>query len=334
MRVYPSSDFIDTDICFLAEVDVFGTVYYFSSFPIVLSVSGGGEVLYTGGLEDPDFFQSLEEIGQIKLSQDSVSMSLRFPFDVAKRQMLGKGIENASVTISYVTTRRSQSQQTFDERVPIFKVIIREPVYGYPDLDSGTVDFSVENEIFVSDSSLLRMINGDLTIIGQGQFSRGEYTGGQSIESVITNGIFSMENTFKGKVVPAVIGSPGRTKLENGTFDDFRATPAYLIALDISGPPVQGFFVIAGHPTGIDTVDFIDNQGEIKTSVPVLQAPGSKGQVFSYVQVSANDITITSITKRLNIFVAGQVQEGEQSLHTRETLYPEEEIFYIGLCPR
>ena len=46
MRVYPSIDFLETDICFLAEIDVLGAVYYFSSIPIVLSVSGGGEVLY------------------------------------------------------------------------------------------------------------------------------------------------------------------------------------------------------------------------------------------------------------------------------------------------
>ena len=109
MRVYPSIDFLETDICFLAEVDVFGTVYYFSSFPIVLSVEGGGEVLYTGGLSDPEYYQGLEEIGQVKLSQDSIAMSLRFPFDVARRQMLGKGIENAVVTISYVTTKKRQS---------------------------------------------------------------------------------------------------------------------------------------------------------------------------------------------------------------------------------
>ena len=52
----------------------------------------------------------------------------------------------------YVTTKKRKSEQTFDERIPIFKGIIREPVYGYPGLDSGTCDFSVENEIFVSDS--------------------------------------------------------------------------------------------------------------------------------------------------------------------------------------
>ena len=116
MRVYPSIDFLETDICFLAEVDVLGTVYYFSSFPIVLPTSTG-EILYQGGLSDPGFVQTLQEIGQVKLSQDSISMSLRFPFDVAKRQFLGKGVENAAVTISYVTTKSRQSQQTYEERI-------------------------------------------------------------------------------------------------------------------------------------------------------------------------------------------------------------------------
>ena len=332
MRVYPSIDFLETNICFLAEVDVFGTVYYFSSFPIVLSVSGGGEVLYTGGLSDPEYYQGLEEIGQIKLSQDSVAMSLRFPFDVARRQMLGKGIENAVVTISYVTTKKRKSEQTFDERIPIFKGIIREPVYGYPGLDSGTCDFSVENEIFVSDSSLLRMINQDLTTIGQGQFSRGNYEGGGLIESVISNGLLSAEKKFEGKIVPAVIGSPGKTTRPDGTTTNYPSTPAYIIALDASSPPVQGYFVIAGHPTEADTITFEDNNGNINFSVAVNQAPGAKGQVFSYVKVSANDIDIDVNKENLQYFCRWVgTGGGAISPYTGDTLSGGGDLLYWAL---
>ena len=331
MRVYPSIDFLETDICFLAEVDVLGTVYYFSSFPIVLPTSTG-EILYQGGLSDPGFVQTLQEIGQIKLSQDSISMSLRFPFDVAKRQFLGKGVENAVVTISYVTTKSRQSQQTYEERIPIFKGIIREPVYGHPGLDSGTCDFSVENEIFISDSSLLRMINQDLTTIGQGQFSRGNYSGGGLIESVISNGLLSAEKKFEGKIVPAVIGSPGITQRPDGTTTEYPCTPGYIIALDISTPPVQGYFVIAGHAVEADTITFEDNNGNANFSVAVNQAPGAKGQIFSYVKVSANDIDIDVTKDNIQYFCrwvgAGG---GAISPYTGDTLSGGGDLLYWAL---
>ena len=302
MRVYNSIDYLETDICFLAEVDIRGTVYYFSSFPIILSVDGGGEVLYNGGLSDPEFVQVLEEIGQIKLSQESVALSLRFPFNVAELQMLGKGVENAVVTISYVTTKKRQSQQTYDERIPIYRGLIREPVYGFPNLDSGVCDFSVENEVFISDSSMLKKLNGDLVSFGQGQFSRGDYTGGGLIESVISDGILSAEKKFEGKIVPAIIGNPGTTTRVDGTSTNFPATPAYLIALDPTSPPIQAFFVIAGHIVDADTVTFEDNKGDVNFSVSVNSAPGSKGQIFSYVQVSENDINIDTDDNSLEYF--------------------------------
>lgn len=43
MRVYPVIDFLETEICFLAEVDIKGTIYKFSSFPIELDNNGGGQ---------------------------------------------------------------------------------------------------------------------------------------------------------------------------------------------------------------------------------------------------------------------------------------------------
>ena len=321
MRVYPSIDFLETDICFLAEIDILGTVYYFSSIPIVLSVSGGGEVLYGGGLSVPDFVQTLEEIGQIKLVSESVSLALRFPFDVARRQMLGKGIEYAQVTISYVTTKNRQPQQTYDERIPIYKGIIKDPVYGFPNMDSGYCEFTVENEIFVSDSSLLRMINQDLTTIGQGQFSRGNYEGGGLIESVISNGLISAEKKFEGKVVPAVIGRPGTTKRLDGSSSTFPSTPAYFIALDPSTPPIQGFFVIAGHAVKASTVTFEDNNGNINFSVAVNQAPGAKGNIFSYVKVSENDVDIDVNKDNIQYFCRWVGTEGGAvSPYTGDTL--------------
>ncbi len=193
------TDFLQTEICFLAEVDLKGTTYRFSSFPVEIELDSGGVVFFPGLLGDPSFSQELQEIGQIKLSTNSISMSLVFPFNVAERQMIGKGIDNAVMTLSYITIKRGIVQQTYEEIIDFFRGVIREPVYGHPNADSGYVEFSVENEIFVSDSSLLRMINQDLTTIGQGQFPRGNYAGGGLIERVISNGLPSAEKKLEGK---------------------------------------------------------------------------------------------------------------------------------------
>jgi len=67
MRVYAVTDFLETEICFLAEVDIRGTVYRFSSFPIEIVLDGGGIVFYPGLLSDPNFVQVIVEVGQIKL---------------------------------------------------------------------------------------------------------------------------------------------------------------------------------------------------------------------------------------------------------------------------
>lgn len=106
MRVYPVTDFLETEICFLAEVDLKGTTYRFSSFPVEVNFSSGGVVFFPGLLGDPNFTQELLEIGQIKLSTNSISMSLVFPFNIAERQMNGNGIDNAILTLSYITIKK------------------------------------------------------------------------------------------------------------------------------------------------------------------------------------------------------------------------------------
>ena len=86
MRLYPMTDFLETEICFLAEVDLKGTIYRFSSFPVEIELDSGGVIFFPGLLGDPNFSQELQEIGQVKLSTNSISMSLVFPFNVAERQ--------------------------------------------------------------------------------------------------------------------------------------------------------------------------------------------------------------------------------------------------------
>jgi len=285
MRVYPVIDFLETEICFLAEVDIKGTIYKFSSFPIELDNNGGGQTFYEGRLSDPDFRQELLEIGQIKLSSNSMSMGLVFPFNVAGKQMLGVGIDNALVTMYFVTIKRGRPEQTYEERIAFFRGVIREPVYGHPNADEGYVEFSIENEIYVNDTSMLRALNGDLTLFDNFQYSREFFLGGGPIEDVVnTDGLMLANDYHQGKTVPAVIGSPGKTDRIDGTAVDYAATPGYVAAVDFFvGPNPNVFLIIAGHTVDAPTVTVQDNRGNKLTGKTVYNGVGQKGEIFAYV---------------------------------------------------
>tara|TARA_Y100000592_G_C5480855_1_gene325369 strand:+ start:1027 stop:2799 length:1773 start_codon:yes stop_codon:yes gene_type:complete len=303
MRVYAVTDFLETEICFLAEVDLHGTTYRFSSFPVEIALSSGGVVFFPGLLGDPSFTQELQEIGQIKLSTNSISMSLVFPFNVAKRQMLGNGIDNAVMTLSYITIKRGDVQQTYEDIIDIFKGVIRDPVYGHPESDSGYVEFSIENEIYVNDTSILKALNADLTLFDNFPFSREAFAGAGELENIIVGGILPAQNYHLGKTIPAVIGSPGKTIRSDGTSINFPATPAYVIGADITTPPIEVFVCIAGHAVTASTVTLQDNRGNIQTSRTVYNGVGQDGQMFAYAFFEDNQIDFDVNDAGLQYFV-------------------------------
>ena len=303
MRVYPLTDFLETEICFLAEVDLRGTTYRFSSFPVEIALSSGGVVFFPGLLGDPSFSQQLQEIGQIKLSTNSISMSLVFPFNVAERQMLGNGIDNAVMTLSYITIKRGDVQQTYEDIIDIFKGVIRDPVYGHPNADSGYVEFSVENEIYVNDTSILKALNADLTLFDNFPFSREAFAGAGELENIIVGGILPAQNYHLGKTIPAVIGSPGKTIRRDGTSINYPATPAYVIGADITTPPIEVFVCIAGHAVTASTVTLQDNRGNIQTSRTVYNGVGQEGQMFAYAFFEDDEIDFDTNDEGLQYFV-------------------------------
>jgi len=296
MRIYPVTDFLETEICFLAEVDIRGTIYRFSSFPIEIDLDGGGIVFFPGLLSDPDFSQEILEVGQIKLSSNSMSMALVFPFNVAARQMLGTGIDNARVNLSYVTVKRGQVEQTYQEIIDFFQGIIREPVYGHPDADPGYVEFTIENEIYVNDTSLLKAINGDLIVFDNFPFSTGQFQGAGDILNIETEYITNQVKFSLGKTVPAIIGAPGETTLINGDSLEYAATPAYKIGtyIDIPNPTIF-FLLIAGHYCTATTVTLQDNDGNLVSSKAVYNSTGASGQVYAYAIFDQNELSFTNL---------------------------------------
>ena len=287
MRTYSAYDYLSTEICFLLELDIAGRTYRFSSFPIYFEESGE-QIMYEGRLDNPDFALSLEEAGKIKFSQSGVSMAVVLPFNVSDRQMQGKGIDRSPARLYYVTVKNGEIQQQYRDRILLFSGVISEPIYGHPDMPVGYAEFSIENEVQLSDQSLLRRVVGENAFLSATQFSREAYRQGASaVPPVDPDGITEVIRPHLGKSSPVVIGSPGSITDELGESYGFPSTPAYQIAFQNSGS-FPAWYVIAGHPVKAATVDIYDNQGNVDTDQPVYSQVGSKGQVYSYVNLHSS----------------------------------------------
>ena len=142
MRYYSADKYLDTDIVFLIEIEYIGRTYRFSSFPLTLT-DGDAQILYEGGLEDPAFDQELGRIGALQTSSSNVSLALTFPFNIAQRQIKGKGIERSRATLYYVLSKSGRIQQTQHQKIPIFSGVVTDPIYGHPDRELGYVEFSI-----------------------------------------------------------------------------------------------------------------------------------------------------------------------------------------------
>ena len=286
MRTYSKYDYLSTEICFLLELDIGGRTYRFSTFPIYFE-DGGEQIMYEGRLDNPDVALSLEEVGKVKFSQSAVSMAITLPFDVAERQLEGKGIDRSPARLYYVTVRHGEIQQDYYDKVAIFSGVIVEPIYGHPDMPVGYVEFSIENEIELSDQSLLRRVVGENAFLSATQFSQEAYRTNAVAPPVDPDGITEVIRPHLGKSSPIVIGSPGSVTDELGESYGFPATPAYQIAYQNSGS-FPAWYVIAGHPVKAATVDIYDNQGNVDTNLPVYSQVGSKGQVYSFINLHSS----------------------------------------------
>ncbi len=250
-------------------------------------------------------------------------MSVVFPLNVSHRQMLGTGIDNAKVTISYVTVKRGQVEQTYQEIIDFFQGVIREPVYGHPNADEGYVEFSIENEIYVNDTSLLRAINGDLLSFDNFPFTTGQFEGAGDILEIETEYITNRVQFSLGKNIPAIIGSPWQSTLINGDSLSFAATPAYKIGRYSDGSnPTIFFLLIAGHYCQADTVVLQDNDGNLVTSKTVYNSTGASGQIFAYAIFDQNELSFSNFVddRQYEYYVRWSDGGGAVSPYTGNTL--------------
>tara|TARA_R100001440_G_scaffold23485_1_gene38282 strand:+ start:2860 stop:4599 length:1740 start_codon:yes stop_codon:yes gene_type:complete len=289
MRFFSAAQYLDTDIVFLFEVEYLGRNYRFSSFPLSLS-DGDAEILYEGGLEDPEFSLELGQTGEVIATEGSVSMALTFPFNVAKRQQEGRGIDRSKCRLYYVLSKNGRIQQTQEQRIGLMQGVISEPIYGHPDRENGYVEFSVVSDIETNDSSMLKMVSGDVLFLEKAAFSNPPRYPDLPSSIVIPkdpDGIIDVLDVHKGKTAPFVFGNAGQIFGQTGTTTTAGATPAYLIAYENVAPNFNAWYLIAGHDVTASTVKIHDNQGNSDDNIAVHKYVGSRGYVYSFIVLTA-----------------------------------------------
>ena len=284
---FAKSELIDADIVFLLDIDVQGKEYRFSTFPVYI-FDGDSQIPYEGELEDIAFDQSLNQIGRVKKQIDSISLALNFPFNVAQRQMKGKGIELSKCKLYYVLERNGQIETNAENRVLLYTGVLTDPIYGHPNEDVGYVEFSIENEIVFSDQSFLSRVLGENIMIEAAAFSAPKFSGlGGLLPPVDVDGIIDVKEMHRGKASPIVIGDPGVTTDQRGNAVRFGASPAYLIAYTNTAPNFEAYYLIAGHPVLADTVKMYDNKGNNQDNLTVYEYVSRLGETYSYIILDA-----------------------------------------------
>ena len=295
MRFFSAAQYLESEVVFLLEVEYAGRRYRFSSFPLTLS-DGDTEILYEGGLEDPEFNLELGRAGEIMTTEGSVSLALTFPFNVAKRQQEGRGLERAPCRLYYVLNKGGQIQHTQSQRIGLMRGIISEPIYGHPDRESGYVELSIVSDIEISDISLLKLVSGDVLFLEKAAFS--EPPKFPPLASGIMppkdpDGIIDILDVHQGKTAPFVFGSPGVTYGQTADITAAGATPAYLMAYSPAMAGQPSWYLIAGHDVEASTVKMHDNKGNSDDNITVSKFVGARGYVYSFVQLT----TSSSITR-------------------------------------
>ena len=247
---------------FLLDVVWGGQTYRFSSYPLDLD-SDDGKITYSGGLDDFVFSEASELIG-INVEANQVNASVIFDeVDFLQRWARGQTLAGATGEFSYVLTKNGAVQQSYEERVVLLTGLVEEPQFGDPEEPEGSVQFTVQRQVYDSGIPLL---DGSLRI--DERFPDRD------------------KNSADGKLWPLVFGSAGSINV-SGSSSVTPATPTYAYYLDTSGPPPYTTwrirFIISAGFVEASSVTLWDSLGasEVKS---VLFDTDSYGNAYSYIE--------------------------------------------------
>ena len=127
---------------FFLDVNYYGEVFRFSSYPIdLLDLSTGSNVSYFGGLDGVEYNQQSKLVGY-NLDEDAISLELLFAKINWMKEWIGNRTLDGSDCVLYLGNEETASIQELDQ-IAIGKV--HDSIFGYPDKVKGWISFSIEN---------------------------------------------------------------------------------------------------------------------------------------------------------------------------------------------
>jgi len=225
-------------------------------------VGDDGNILYTDGLIQFDYSESMAAAGDIE--QNNVMCQLALPeTDILDLHNRGLGLDGVTAEFGYYIVRTGAIMQTYADRVVLFRGQFEAPQFGDPNEPNNFVAVSIEAHPQTPNRLLL-----DIGVIDE-RFPNRDI------------------DTADGKPYPIVFGKPGEL-ITNGITREIYATPAYCIKRYDSH---SAHMMICGHDivaAVAPTVIIRDDNGQTVTKTPQ-RAVDQYGNVYHYITLLPSD---------------------------------------------
>ena len=252
-----------SSLIWLLEVTFAGKDYRFSTKPVDISKDDGSFISFGGGLDDPEFSETLSRFDH-SIDQQVISLDLDFKIDVASQIQKGHHLSGSKAELSCVLVSDGSIEQTYEGRMIVLSGFVGSPMYAFPDRPKGIVSLSVEASAAQDNGRIIPST--------------------MSIQSEVTT---ASETPHDGKPYPLVFGTPGTYQDSDGTSRYFPGSPAYILNYTTSGSAAGSAtrLLIAGHHVNAKTVMIINNIGD-KKDFAVVNGTDQLGRNIAYCAVT------------------------------------------------
>jgi hypothetical protein len=271
-------DIQDGEICFLLEVDWLGMKYRFSTLPIDLVDSQSGQTFrYNGGLGDPSIDQQTEFVG-FDIDGNSISLDLTWnDIDWMNEWRNGRSLDLAEADLSMIVIKDGFTAFKYEDRVPLFKGKVKDPIFGTPTKPAGNIIFSIENSTNLIQKKLLANSFEIDPYVFPGLDQRAAVLG-------------KVIDVPVGQYVPFVFGELGKWFIRKSgtgrfeTIDVSKPTPSYIIDTTGSGSALEITLIIGIGEVGVSRIRIYDDLGGnfVNTVSTAVNADGTRYSFTTY----------------------------------------------------
>lgn len=257
--IYTRSDLMGARPVFCVEFLFAGKMHRYSTEYVTLQADDGSVYEYLPTIRDFDYTESAEILSQ-DVESNIVMMGLVLQdCNVLQLWSQGQSLDGVSASFFYVLTKNEQVQQTYSQRVVLYRGRIQEPQIGDPDDLDDFVSFSIETPPYESDKLIL---------------DSNKYIDDRFDERHI--------DTADGKPYPIILGTAGfKVKQTEGTEKYIFSLPAYCVKVYDSH---DARFMVAGHEIQASTIVIQDDNYQSVAKTVFTDTDG-RGNIYSYVNI-------------------------------------------------